>query len=63
MLWSVVISIGILYIVANVVVYFWQERFLFKPEKLPDDFEYKYLDQKFKEHNIAMDSLAEMHQV
>ena len=54
MLWIVVISIGILYIVANVVVYFWQERFLFKPEKLPDDFEYKYSDQKFKEHNIVI---------
>lgn len=47
-------SIAALYLIANVIVYFWQERFLFKPEKLPDDFEYKYPNQEFKEYNIEV---------
>ena len=34
-------------------MYFVQERFLFKPEKLPEDFEFDY-DQKFTEHNLDM---------
>jgi len=52
MIWTIIISITFLYLVANVVVYFWQERFLFKPEKLDDDFEFKYSDQKFEEYKI-----------
>ena len=40
------------YLVANVVIYFWQERFLFKPEKLPKDFEFKYPNLAFKEYNL-----------
>ena len=32
--------------------YFLQERFLFKPEKLPADFEFKYPNQKSEEHNL-----------
>ena len=54
MLWTIIIAITVLYILFNVGIYFWQERFLFKPEKLPDDFEYKYPDQKFVEHNIEI---------
>lgn len=42
-----------LYVVANFVVYFWQEKFLFKPEKLPTDFEYKYGSEiEFMEYNL-----------
>src|SRR5579885_1434849 len=36
------------YIVVLLLVYFIQEKFIFKPEKLPIDFEYKY-DVPFKE--------------
>jgi len=54
MFWTIIISLAALYIVANVAIYFWQERLLFKPEKLPEDFEYKYADQKFKEYNIEI---------
>ena len=40
------------YIVANFVIYFAQERFLFKPEKLPKDFEFKYPNLNFQEYNL-----------
>lgn len=41
-----------LYVAANFVIYFWQEKFLFKPEKLPSDFEFKYGDIEFLEYNL-----------
>ena len=52
MTWTIAIVILLFYLAANVGVYLWQERLLFKPEKLPADFEYKYANQQFKEHNI-----------
>lgn len=45
---NVIIYIGIGYIVLLVLLYFLQERFIFKPEKLAKDFIYKY-DVPFKE--------------
>ena len=54
MTFTIIIIVGILYIIANVVVYFWQEKFLFKPEKLPADFEFKYTNQDFEEYNIEV---------
>lgn len=42
------------YLVLNVVLYFWQEQFLFKPEKLPEDFEFKYPNLKYTEHNLKL---------
>ncbi len=44
--------LAISYVVANIVLYFAQERFLFKPEKLPEDFEFKYPDLEFEEYNL-----------
>ncbi len=52
---STILIIILIYIALNVVVYFLQERFIFKPEKLPDDFEFKYGDQPFDEYNIEVD--------
>jgi len=52
MTWTIAIVILLFYLAANVGVYLWQERLLFKPEKLPADFEYKYANQQFKEYNI-----------
>ncbi|MEM9324520.1 MAG: alpha/beta fold hydrolase [Bacteroidota bacterium] len=40
------------YVAINFFVYFWQEKFLFKPEKLPQDFEFKYPDTQFMEYNL-----------
>lgn len=45
---NVIIYIAAGYIVLLVLLYFLQERFIFKPEKLPKDFVYKY-DVPFKE--------------
>lgn len=41
-----------LYVIANFIIYFAQERFLFKPEKLPKDFEFKYPNLEFSEYNL-----------
>lgn len=49
---TILILVGIAYVVANFVIYFAQERFLFKPEKLPKDFEFKYPNLKFQEYNL-----------
>lgn len=54
LIWTVVAIILICYLLANIAVYFWQERFLFKPEKLPQDFEYKYPDREFTEYDIEI---------
>lgn len=48
MLTYVLIGLGI-YVLISVLVYLIQEYFMFHPEKLPEDFEYKY-DEPFEEH-------------
>ncbi|MEQ9425603.1 MAG: alpha/beta fold hydrolase [Cyclobacteriaceae bacterium] len=55
MITTIIIILLILYLIANVIVYFWQEKFLFKAEKLPEDFEFKYPDQEFKEYNVEVE--------
>ena len=45
---STILYIIIAYVVILLLVYFVQDRFIFKPEKLSADFEYKY-DSPFKE--------------
>lgn len=45
---NVILYIAAGYIVLLILLYFLQERFIFKPEKLPKDFVYKY-DVPFKE--------------
>lgn len=41
-----------LYILISVLLYYLQEYFLFKPEKLPKDFNFYYENQTVTEHNI-----------
>lgn len=50
----IVAAFLLLYLAINILVYFLQERFIFKPEKLPPDFEYKYENQVFEEYNIEV---------
>ncbi|XLS30987.1 alpha/beta hydrolase [Flavobacteriaceae bacterium M23B6Z8] len=52
--WSWILIIAAVYLLLNVIVYFLQERFIFKPERLPADFEYQYQDQVFEEYNIEV---------
>ncbi len=54
MIWTIVIVAVSVYIGINLLVYFAQEKFLFKPEKLPQDFEFKYPNQKATEHNLEL---------
>ena len=38
----------------SIVLYFFQEKFLFHPEKLPKDFQFQYENQKVKEYNLEI---------
>ena len=40
--------------VISIVLYFFQERFLFHPEKLPENFQFQYENQKVKEYNLEI---------
>ena len=40
------------YIVISVLLYFLQDYFMFKPEKLPADFQYDYESQETEEYNV-----------
>lgn len=53
--WPLAITIVVvLFVILNIAVYFLQERLIFKPEKLPEDFEFKYENQIFDEYNIEV---------
>lgn len=52
--WYWILIFVVVYVLLNVIVYFLQERFIFKPERLPADFEYQYQDQIFEEYNIEV---------
>ncbi|NVK53886.1 MAG: alpha/beta fold hydrolase [Flavobacteriaceae bacterium] len=47
------IVIGVI-LVISIVLYFFQERFLFHPEKLPKDFQFQYKNQQVKEYNLEI---------
>ena len=56
-MWTgIIITVVALYILANLFIYFWQDKFLFKPEKLPEDFEFKYPNLDFKEYSLPLES-------
>ena len=40
--------------VVSIVLYFFQERFLFHPEKLPEDFKFQYENQKVKDYSLEI---------
>jgi len=53
--WGIIIAVVVvLFVLVNIVAYFLQERLIFKPEKLPEDFVYKYENQIFDEYNIEV---------
>ncbi len=41
-------------VVISILLYFFQERFLFHPEKLPEDFQFQYENQEVKEYNLKI---------
>ena len=53
--WPQIIFIVLGFIAAvSVIFYFFQERFIFKPEKLPEDFVFQYENQEVEEYNIKL---------
>lgn len=49
---STLITILIIYIAVSVILYYVQDYMLFKPEKLPKDFQFHYENQDIKEYNL-----------
>lgn len=48
----IVIIIIVIYIVISILLYYLQDYFLFKPEKLPKDFSFYYENQIVREYNL-----------
>ncbi len=51
---SYLIILIIVVAVVSIFLYFFQERFLFHPEKLPKDFVFQYENQKVDEYNLEL---------
>lgn len=49
---SIVIIVFAVYLVISVALYYLQDYFLFKPEKLPKDFQFLYENQVVEEYNL-----------
>lgn len=49
---KILIIVGIVYIAISILIYYLQDFFLFKPEKLPKDFQFLYENQIAEEYNI-----------
>ena len=53
-LWvQIVLAVVVVYLVISVLLYYLQDFFLFKPEKLPEDFKFSYENQVVEEYNIS----------
>ncbi len=53
--WTYIVSVVLIVIVAiSIFLYFFQERFLFHPEKLSKDFIFQYENQVVEEYNIQL---------
>ncbi|MDO5989588.1 alpha/beta fold hydrolase [Flavivirga amylovorans] len=48
----ITILVLIAYVAISIALYYLQDYMLFKPEKLPEDFEFNYENQAFKEYNL-----------
>jgi alpha-beta hydrolase superfamily lysophospholipase len=48
----ILIWVLVVYIAISIALYYLQEYFLFKPEKLPADFKFHYENQEVKEYNL-----------
>ena len=49
---STVLIILAIYLAISIILYYVQDYFLFRPEKLPEDFQFYYEHQEFEEYNI-----------
>ena len=52
-IWAyIIITLLLVYIIISVLLYFLQDYLMFKPEKLPADFQFQYENQEIEEYNI-----------
>ena len=49
---SFLLTVVIIYIAISIAIYYLQDYLLFKPEKLPKDFQFNYENQEIEEHNL-----------
>jgi len=49
---SFLLTVVIIYVVISIAIYYLQDYLLFKPEKLPKDFQFNYENQEIEEHNL-----------
>ncbi len=49
---SLIVTVAVIYIAISIAIYYLQDYMLFKPEKLPKDFEFYYENQDCKEYNL-----------
>ena len=53
--WPLILTIVVgIIILFSVVLYFFQQRFIFHPEKLPEDFVFQYENQEVDEYNMQL---------
>lgn len=50
---QILLFVAIAYIIISVFLYFFQDFFLFKPERLPEEFQYYYENQEVEEYNLT----------
>jgi len=48
----IVVLLLLIYVLINILLYFLQDYFMFKPEKLPADFLFQYEHQEIEEYNV-----------
>lgn len=49
---QILLFLGVLYLLISVLIFFLQDYLMFKPEKLPADFQFYYQNQETEEYNV-----------
>ncbi len=49
---NITLVVLVIYVIVSVLLYYLQDYFLFKPEKLPEDFKFYYENQRVEEYNL-----------
>ena len=50
---STLLTVIVIYVAISIALYYLQDYMLFKPEKLPKDFQFDYANQTIEEHNLT----------
>jgi len=58
---NIVLIVLVAYVVISIALYYLQDYLLFKPEKLPEDFQFHYENQKTQEYNLETRDGATLH--